>query len=154
MQPMSVRAATEDDLDEICAMVRELAEFEQAAGEVALDPDDLRRHVFGPDPAAHVLIAHPDGDAETVAGMALWYRTYSTWVGRPGVWLEDLFIRPAHRRAGLGRQLLDELGRCSEGRVEWAVLDWNDGALAFYGGIGARPVDGWTRYRWLPTAAG
>ncbi|MCU4183950.1 GNAT family N-acetyltransferase [Acidiferrimicrobium sp. IK] len=151
---MPVRNATEDDLDEICAMVKELADFEESGDEVDLDPEDLRRHVFGPDPAAHVLIAHPAGDPGTVAGMALWFRTYSTWVGRPGVWLEDLFVRPAHRRAGLARELLDALAARTDGRVEWAVLDWNRGAIDFYDGLGAKPVEGWTRYRWLPGSAG
>lgn len=153
MRAMPVRAATEDDLDEICAMVHELAEFEQAPDEVALDPEDLRRHVFGPDPVAHVFIAYVEDDPARAAGMAVWYRTYSTWVGRPGVWLEDLFVRPEYRRLGLARQLLDALADRTEGRVEWSVLDWNEGAIAFYDGLGAAPVPGWSRYRWTPAAA-
>ncbi len=151
---MPVRDAVEADLDEICAMVRELAAFEGAGDEVTLDVEDLRRHLFGPQPAARVLVAHPAGGPGTVAGMALWFPTYSTWLGRPGVWLEDLFIRPAHRRSGLARELLDVLAATTEGRVEWSVLDWNLGAIAFYERLGARPVDGWTRYRWLPGSAG
>lgn len=147
---MSVRAATEADLGEIAALIAELADFEESADEVALDPEDLRRHLFGPSPAAHVLVAHPPGHPDEVAGMALWFRTYSTWVGRPGVWLEDLFIRPAHRRAGLAGELMAALAEHSEGRVEWAVLDWNTQAIAFYDGMGAAPVPGWTRYRWVP----
>jgi GNAT superfamily N-acetyltransferase len=151
---MPVRAAMEDDVPEICAMVRELAEFEEAAGEVALDPEELRLHLFGPEPAAHVLIAHPTAEPGAVAGMALWFRTYSTWVGRPGIWLEDLFIRPEYRRLGLAGELMDGLASRTGGRVEWAVLDWNLGAISFYDGLGARPVPGWTRYRWLPGSAG
>lgn len=151
---MPVRDATEDDLTEICAMVQELADFEESGDEVALDPEDLRRHVFGPEPAAHVLIAHPVAQEGAVAGMALWFPTFSTWVGRPGVWLEDLFVRPAHRRCGLARELMEALATRTEGRIEWSVLDWNRGAIDFYNGLGAQPVDGWTRYRWRPGSAG
>ncbi len=144
---MPIRDATPDDLDEIAAMIRELAEYEQAADEVAFDPGDLATHLFGPDPAAHVLIATTDVGA--VIGMALWYRTFSTWVGRPGIWLEDLFVRPEHRGSGTGRALLDAVRAGTDDRVEWAVLDWNESAIGFYRSLGAEPVDGWTRYRWL-----
>ena len=149
---MPVRDAVPDDLDEICSIIRELAEFEQAAGEVEFDRDVLAGHLFGPDAVARVLIAEPAGRPGTTAGMALWYRTFSTWVGRPGVWLEDLFIRPDYRRQGLAGELLAALGRRSEGRVEWAVLDWNTSAITMYRSIGAEPVLGWTRYRWVPAA--
>jgi GNAT superfamily N-acetyltransferase len=142
-----IRDATPDDLDDIGAMIRELAEYEQAADEVAFDPDELAIHLFGPDPAAHVLIATTD--AGDVAGMALWFRTFSTWVGRPGIWLEDLFVRPEHRGSGLGQALLEAVRAGTDDRVEWAVLDWNESAIGFYRSIGAEPVDGWTRYRWL-----
>jgi GNAT superfamily N-acetyltransferase len=145
---MPIRDATADDLDEICAMIRELAEYERAADEAVFDRDELGRHLFGPDPAAHVLIATTDGGV--VAGMALWFPTFSTWVGRPGVWLEDLFVRPEHRGTGLGRALLDAVRGLTDDRVEWNVLDWNEPAIGFYRSIGAGPVDGWTRYRWLP----
>ncbi len=131
-------------------MIVELAEFEQAPDEVAFDHDVLAEHLFGPDPAAGVLIATADGAAERVGGMAVWFRTFSTWLGRPGVYLEDLFVRPEFRRLGLARQLLDALAERSEGRVEWSVLDWNSEAIAFYARLGATPVGGWTRYRWLP----
>jgi GNAT superfamily N-acetyltransferase len=144
---MPIRDATPDDLDEIAAMIGELAEYEQAADEVAFDPADLATHLFGPDPAAHVLIATTDAGA--VIGMALWYRTFSTWVGRPGIWLEDLFVRPEHRGSGTGRALLDAVRAGTDDRVEWAVLDWNESAIGFYRSLGAEPVDGWTRYRWL-----
>ncbi len=131
-------------------MIVELAEFEQAPDEVAFDHVELAEHLFGPDPAARVLIATPDEQTDVVAGMAVWFRTFSTWLGRPGVYLEDLFVRPDFRGRGLARQLLDALAERSDGRVEWSVLDWNDGAIAFYDRLGAQPVDGWTRYRWLP----
>jgi len=149
---MPIRDATIADLDEICAMIRELADYERAADEVAFDRDELGDHLFGPSPAAHVLIATtPDG---TVAGMALWFATFSTWVGRPGVWLEDLFVRPEHRGSGLGRALLEAVRALTDDRVEWNVLDWNEPAIGFYRSIGAQPVEGWTRYRWLPDHLG
>jgi GNAT superfamily N-acetyltransferase len=147
---MTVRDATPADLGDIAAMIVELAEFEGSPGEVMFDHDRLGHHLFGPEPAARVLIAEPDGQPDQVAGMALWYPTFSTWVGRPGIWLEDLFVRPAHRRAGLAGQLMAALAARTSGRVEWSVLDWNRDAIAFYDGLGAAPVPGWTRYRWGP----
>jgi GNAT superfamily N-acetyltransferase len=154
---MTVRDATAADLVEIGSMIRELADFEKSAGEVAFDPEDLERHLFGADPAAHVLIAAvPGPSAEVVAGMALWFRTFSTWLGRPGIWLEDLFVRPQHRRLGLATELLAALAARTDGRVEWQVLDWNQAAVTFYEELGARAVTGWTRYRldpgWAPPA--
>jgi GNAT superfamily N-acetyltransferase len=91
------------------------------------------------------LIAEHDG---MVAGMALFYRTFSTWLGAEGIWLEDLFVRPAFRRQGYGHALLDALRARTAGRVEWAVLDWNTPAQDFYRSIGAAPVEGWTIWRW------
>ncbi len=132
-------------------MIHELAAFERAPGEVAFDRGQVGAHLFGPSPAVHALMATTEEKEKAVAGMALWYPTYSTWVGRPGVWLEDLFIRPSHRRRGLARELLAVLAERSPGRVEWAVLDWNADAIAFYDRLGAVTVDGWTRYRWVPT---
>lgn len=140
-----LRAATPDDVPEILALIRELAEYEQAADEVAATEEDLRAHLFGDRSAASVLMAEADGE---VAGFALWYPTYSTWVGRPGIWLEDLFVRPQFRKRGLGLALLQELRRRTDGRVEWAVLDWNQPSIDFYESLGARPVVGWIRYRW------
>lgn len=140
-----LRAATPDDVPEILALIRELAEYEQAADEVAATEEDLRAHLFGDRAAASVLMAEADGE---VAGFALWYPTYSTWVGRPGIWLEDLFVRPQFRKRGLGLALLQELRRRTDGRVEWAVLDWNQPSIDFYESLGARPVAGWIRYRW------
>jgi GNAT superfamily N-acetyltransferase len=146
---VAIRDAVPDDLDEICALIVELAVYEEAADEVGFERDEVGRHVFGPDAVAHVLMA-TDDDGTTV-GMALWFRTFSTWVGRPGIWLEDLFVRPEHRGAGHGRALLEAVRERTDGRVEWAVLDWNRSAIDFYESLGARPVDGWTRYRWDPT---
>lgn len=145
---MPVRDAAEHDLDEICALVRELAAYERLDHEVVFDPAEVRTHLFGPDPAARVLIA--ESDDGRVVGFALWYRTFSTFLGRPGIWLEDLFVRPEHRGRGHGLALLHALRERTDDRVEWAVLDWNEPSIRFYEGLGAAPVEGWTRYRWLP----
>ena len=145
---MPIRAATPDDLDEICALIVELAEYERLAHEVEFDREVVGEHLFGDKTVASVLIAETDGGE--VAGMALWYRTFSTFLGRPGIWLEDLFVRPQHRGSGYGVALLQELRSLTDDRIEWAVLDWNEPSIRFYRALGAEPVEGWTRYRWLP----
>ena len=146
---MPVRPAAEADLEEICTLIRELADYERLAHEVVLDPDELGRHLFGPQPAASVLLAEDDVSGD-VAGLAVYFVTFSTFLGRPGLWLEDLYVRPRHRGRGHGRALLERLRQLTDGRVEWAVLDWNSPAIGFYQGLGAGPVGGWTRYRWPP----
>lgn len=143
-----LRDARPADLDEICALISELAAYERLSGEVGFDRDELGAWLFGPRPKAFVTLAAPDDRPATVAGMALWHWTFSTFLGRPGIWLEDLFVRPEHRGAGFGRALLTSLFDRSPGRVEWAVLDWNQPSIAFYRALGAQPVPGWTRYRW------
>ena len=143
---MTIRDATADDLPEIVAMIRELASYEEAADEVTLDEAEVAEHLFGPSPVASVLLAETaDG---VTAGFALTYPTFSTWLGKPGLWLEDLFVRPEHRKHGFGLALLQALRTRTDGRVGWAVLDWNQPSIDFYEALGARPVDGWTRYRW------
>ena len=144
---MPLRPATIDDLDEIIALIHELAEYERAPDEVQLDRDELARHLFGDAPAAFVVIAEAD-EGGAIAGMALYHTTFSTWLGKPGLWLEDLFVRPEHRGKGHGLALLQHLRTLTDGRVEWAVLDWNTPSIDFYEALGARPVPGWTRYRW------
>lgn len=147
-----IRAADAADLDEILAMVQELADYERESDAVVFERDEFAGHLFGPDAVARALVAvHDDG---AVAGMALYYRTFSTWLGRDGIWLEDLFVRPAFRRHGYGRALLDGLRARTAGRVEWAVLDWNTSAQDFYRTLGAEAVDGWTIWRWPPLASG
>jgi GNAT superfamily N-acetyltransferase len=141
---MTVRPARPEDLDEILALVRELAEYERATDAVEFDRDEFVRHVFGEDAIASVLLAEHDG---AVAGYALYYRTFSTWLGRDGIWLEDLFVRPAYRRYGIGQELLNEVRARTTGRVEWAVLDWNELAQNFYRTAGAAPLDDWTVWR-------
>jgi len=143
---MAVRDAVPGDLPVIAALIRELADYERLAHEVVFDERELQGWLFGNEPAARVLVAI-DGDDEIV-GMALYHGTFSTFLGRPGIWLEDLFVRPAARGRGHGRDLLAELMRRTPGRLEWAVLDWNEPAIAFYRQLGAAPVDGWARWRW------
>jgi GNAT superfamily N-acetyltransferase len=148
---MPLRPATPDDLHQIGALITELAEYEELQDQVRFDLDDLNTWLFGTDPVAMVILAEvvaADGSPE-VAGFALCFRTFSTFVGRPGIWLEDLFVRPGYRRLGLGRALLAHIRGLTDGRVEWSVLDWNAPAIAFYQQLGARPVDGWTTYRWV-----
>lgn len=143
-----IRTATVDDLDAVAELIKALADYEQLAHEVEWDRDQLAQTLFGPDAVPDVLVAeHDDG---TIAGIAITYRTYSTFQGRPGIWLEDLFVRPEYRGYGYGQALLEALfERADSGRVEWAVLDWNEPSIKFYESLGARPVSDWTRYRWL-----
>jgi GNAT superfamily N-acetyltransferase len=145
---VSLRPATADDLDEIIALIHALAEYERAPEEVTLDRDELATHLFGSAPAASVVLAVDDGSGD-VAGFALYFPTFSTWLGRPGLWLEDLFVRPEHRGKGHGLALLRHLRTLTDGRLEWSVLDWNTPSIEFYDALGARPVPGWTRYRWI-----
>jgi GNAT superfamily N-acetyltransferase len=150
---MPVRPATPADLDHICALITELAAYERLEDDVAFDRDEMAVALFGPDPVAHVVmaeVAEPNGSIPAVAGFALWFRTFSTFLGKSGIWLEDLFVRPDYRGEGLGRELLAYLRNLTDGRLEWSVLDWNEPALAFYRHLGAAPLDGWTTYRWLP----
>lgn len=144
---MTIRPAAPHDVDEICALIRELAEYEGMSDQVVLERDVVAQHLFGRSPAAEVVIAEDDSTGET-AGFALYFPTFSTFLGKPGLWLEDLFVRPEHRGKGHGSALLQHLRGSTDGRVEWAVLDWNTPSIEFYDRMGARPVLGWTRYRW------
>ena len=142
-----IRPARPEDLAEICSLIRELAAYEQLEHEVVFDEAEVARWLFGTEAVASVHLA--TAEAGEVAGMALWFPTVSTFLGRPGIWLEDLFVRPAHRGRGHGLALLQALRALTDGRVEWAVLDWNEPSIRFYESLGARPVEGWTRYRWI-----
>lgn len=142
----TIRAASVEDSAEIVALIEELAAYEELAHEAVATVELIRENIFGTRPAAHVLLI--ETDQGQVAGMALWFTSFSTFLGRPGIWLEDLFVRPQFRGRGYGRALLDELRSMTTGRVEWMVLDWNEPAKGFYDSLGAAPVDGWTRYRW------
>lgn len=145
---VSIRPGLSSDLPLIAALIRELAEYERLTDSVAMEETELGRWLFGPAPHAHTLIASV-GDVP--AGFALWFPNFSTFLGRPGIYLEDLFVRPAFRGHGAGRALLARLAATAVergyGRVEWSVLDWNQGAIGFYRGLGAEPNQGWTTYR-------
>jgi len=145
-----VRDATADDLDVIVELIGALAAYERLEHEVVLDPAVLAGHLFGSDPAARVVLAVDAAGA--VVGFALWFPTFSTFLGRPGIWLEDLFVRPEARGAGHGRALIEHLRGLTDGRLEWSVLDWNEPAQGFYRSLGAAPHDGWTTWRWAPPA--
>ncbi|MBI5948462.1 MAG: GNAT family N-acetyltransferase [Chloroflexi bacterium] len=146
---MPLRPAIEADLDTIIELIHALAEYEREPEAVVLDRDSLRRHLFGSRPYAEVILA--ETDAGESAGFALFFHNFSTWLGQPGLYLEDLFVRPIHRGRGYGKLLLAELARLAVergcGRVEWSVLDWNEPSIAFYKGLGALPMDEWTTYR-------
>ena len=146
---MPIREATPADVPEILAMIHELADYEKAPHEVVATPGLLRDALFGPEPAVYALMAEDETGA--VVGFALWFRNFSTWVGRHGVYLEDLYVRPSHRGHGYGKALLQELARIAVergyGRFEWWVLDWNTPAIDFYRSIDAVPMDEWTVYR-------
>jgi GNAT superfamily N-acetyltransferase len=143
-----IRRAKPGDETIITAMIHELAEFERAAAECTVTEADLRTALFGPDPVAYAHVVEVDGEP---AATAVWFRNFSTWDGIAGVYLEDLFVRPAFRRRGLARALLSTLARecVANGytRLTWAVLNWNADAIALYDGVGGKPQNEWTTYR-------
>ena len=143
-----IRPATEADIPAIADLIRGLAEYERLSDDAALDEAALREHLFGDRPYAEVLLAEDEGE---VVGFALFFHNYSTFLTKPGIWLEDLFVRPEHRGRGHGRALLAALARIAVergcGRLEWSVLDWNEPSIAFYRSLGATPMADWTTYR-------
>ena len=145
---LEIRVARPEDAATILAFIRELAEYERLAHEVTADEAQLRSSLFGLRPAAEVLIAERAG---TPVGFALFFQSYSTFLAKPGLYLEDLFVRPTERGRGVGVALMSACARIAVqrqyGRFEWSVLDWNEPALAFYRSIGAQPKDEWTIYR-------
>lgn len=140
--------ATERHVPVILRFIKELAEYEKLAHEVVATEEGLREALFGPSPAAEAVIAYA-GDEP--AGFAIYFRTFSTFLGRPGLYLEDLYVTPARRGCGLERLLLSHAARVAVergyGRMEWSVLNWNELALSVYRRIGARPMDEWTVQR-------
>lgn len=143
-----IRRAVAADVPVVLELVRELAAYEREPDAVIATEALLHEALFGADPSAEAHVAEVDGE---VVGFALWYRSFSTWQGKPGLWLEDLYVRPAHRGSGLGKALLVTLAEvCVERgwtRFEWWVLDWNTPAQAFYRSLGATPEDAWTVWR-------
>ena len=148
MDEMRIVAATEVDVPLILEMIRGLAEYERLSHLVTATEDLLRKTLFAEHPAAEVLLAW---DGAECAGFALFFPNYSTFLARPGIYLEDLFVKPHARGKGLGAALLREIARLATergcGRVEWSVLDWNEPSIGFYKKLGATPMDDWTTFR-------
>ena len=148
MPTIQIAPATPEDIPLILDFIHGLAEYEKEPESATATAAQLDEALFGTRPAAECVIARLDGEA---AGMALWFQSFSTWTGRPGLWLEDLFVWPDCRRQGIGKALLTYLAQvCLErdyGRFEWSVLDWNQPAIDFYKSLGAVPMDEWTTFR-------
>ena len=148
---LNIRPATRDDAPVIASLVRELADYEKLLDDDKATAADFLREIESPNPVIHVLIAEWDGSP---CGFALYFFNFSTFVGRPGLYLEDLFVRPAQRKHGIGRALLRALARIASqrgcGRMEWAVLDWNEPALRFYKSLDARQMNEWIIHRLTP----
>jgi GNAT superfamily N-acetyltransferase len=148
MPELRIEKAVPDDVPLILNFVRQLAEYEKLADSVAATEERLRETLFGPDPSAHAVLAYNNDDP---VGFAIYFFNYSTFVGRPGLYLEDLFVRPGARGKGFGRELLKYLAGIAVerncGRMEWAVLNWNEPAIGFYKRLGAEPMDDWTVFR-------
>lgn len=143
-----IRAATPADIPAIHRLIVELAIYEKEPDAVKATHEDLERALFGARPVAECVLAEVDGQA---VGLALFFTNFSTWTGKPGLYLEDLFVMPSARGAGLGKALLVHLAGIAVargyGRFEWSVLDWNTPAIGFYQALGARPMDEWTVMR-------
>jgi GNAT superfamily N-acetyltransferase len=141
-----IRLAGPEDLPAIAQLIRGLAAYERLP--TSFDEEQLRQHLFGPRPYAEVLVAEDLGE---VVGFALFFHNYSTFVGQPGIYLEDLFVEPHHRGKGHGKGLLTALARLAVergcARLQWAVLDWNEPSIRFYRSLGAEPLNDWTLYR-------
>jgi GNAT superfamily N-acetyltransferase len=144
----SIRFAERSDVPEIAELIRALARFEKLEHEVTMTEERLEKSLFGPRPYAETLLAEEDGSA---IGFALFFHNFSTFLAKPGIYLEDLFVVPEQRGRGIGRALLERLAQIAVerdcGRLEWAVLDWNRDAIAFYERLGAKPNSEWTVYR-------
>ncbi|MFG0315891.1 MAG: GNAT family N-acetyltransferase [Planctomycetota bacterium JB042] len=145
---LTLRPAVPADAETLERFVRELAEYEREPDAVVTDAAAIRAQLEADRPPFEAMVAELDG---TPVGFALWFRNYSTWLGRPGLYLEDLYVTPAARGKGVGKALLKRLARIAVdsgcGRFEWSVLDWNTPAIEFYRALGAEPMDGWTVHR-------
>ena len=148
MTEIGIRPASEEDVPLILSFIKELAEYERLSHQVSATEDLLRFHLFGERREAEVVIGQ---HADEPAGFALFFHNFSTFLGRPGIYLEDLYVKPAFRGNGIGRAMLVYLAGLAKerdcGRLEWSVLDWNEPAIGLYRGIGAVPMDDWTVYR-------
>jgi len=148
LENFQIRPARLQDVPVILQLIRDLATYERAPEEVTATEEQLVDVLFGERPAAEVLLAL---EGESAAGFAVFFHNFSTWLGRPGLYLEDLFVKPEKRGKGYGRALLVELAKIARnrgcGRMEWAVLNWNEPAIKFYRALGAKPLDEWTVFR-------
>lgn len=147
-QKFEIRPAISADIPVIRQLIRDLADYERAPNEAVATAEGLQEVLFGKEPAAHVLLGLEN---ESAVGFAVYFFNFSTWLGRPGLYLEDLFVQPQMRGKGYGRALLVRLAQIARdkncGRMEWAVLDWNEPAIGFYKKLGAAPMDEWTVFR-------
>ena len=144
----AIRSARVEDVPIILQLIRDLATYERAPNEVTATEEQLVDVLFGEKPVAEVLLAF---EGKSPVGFAVFFYNFSTWLGRPGLYLEDLFVKPEKRGRGYGRALLVDLARIARdrgcGRMEWAVLDWNEPAIKFYHALGAKPMEEWTVFR-------
>jgi len=147
-EPPPIRTARPADAETLAQLIRELASYEKLEHEAQATAESIRTHLFGARPCAEALIAEVAGEP---VGFALFFPNFSTFRGQPGIYLEDIFVQPAHRGRGLGKALFQAVAALAVergcGRLEWAVLDWNAPAIGFYRGLGARPMDEWTLFR-------
>jgi len=143
-----IRAAVEDDVDSLVRLIHDLAEYERSPDSAKIDRDQLRTALFCQSPTVFAHVAEEDG---RIIGMAIWFLNFSTWTGRTGIALEDLYVRPGDRARGIGRALVGRLAAIAHqsgyGRIDWSVLDWNESAIGFYESLRAVPMDGWIGYR-------
>jgi len=150
-QTFQIRPARVEDVPVILQLIRDLATYERAPDEVSATEEQLVDVLFGERPAAETLLAF---EGRAPVGFAVYFYNFSTWLGRPGLYLEDLFVKPEKRGKGYGRALLVELAKIARdrgcGRMEWAVLNWNEPAIKFYRALGAKPMDEWTVFRLTP----
>lgn len=148
MTNFTIKPATAQDIPLILQFIKELAEYEKLAHEVTATEADLQKTLFGDKPHAEVIIAY---EGKAPIGFALFFHSYSTFLGKPGIYLEDLYVRPEYRGKSYGKKLLAHLAKLTKqrdcGRLEWSVLDWNEPSIQFYKKLGAKPMDEWTGFR-------
>ena len=145
---LTIRDATPADVETLVSLVRELAIYEKLEEHAKGTPEAFHKHIFGPRPAAEAILAEVDGRA---VGFAIFFTTFSTFRGQPGIYLEDIYVKPENRGGGIGKRLLSTIAKLARdrdyGRVEWSVLNWNEPSIGFYKSLGAKPRDEWTVYR-------
>ena len=143
-----IRVASEKDVPAIFSLIKELADYEKLSDQVVTTEDELKKVLFVENNFVEILIAEYEGQ---IVGQALFFKNFSTFLGKPGIYLEDLYVKPEMRSKGIGKALLDKLISLAKernyGRVEWSVLDWNESAIEFYKKIGAKPLEDWTIFR-------